>query len=134
MVWDKQKQREYQREWYRRHPGYGTKSRQKWSKAHPDRAKNTYLRYHYGITFEQYSTQLNLQNGCCAICHGQQKQKSRWGGKLRYMCVDHDKNTGAVRGLLCEACNTALGFLKDDPMVIYAAFRYLVKSRLRQTA
>jgi hypothetical protein len=42
-------------------------------------------------------------------------------------CVDHDHATGRVRGLLCAACNAALGLLQDNPRVILSAADYLLK-------
>jgi hypothetical protein len=43
------------------------------------------------------------------------------------MVVDHEHNGGGVRGLLCGWCNTALGYLKDDPELAHRAIEYLRK-------
>jgi Recombination endonuclease VII len=69
----------------------------------------------YGITLEEYNVILSAQNGACAIC------KTR----MTTPCVDHDHNTGRVRGLLCSECNKAIGFLKDDPDRCLNAATYL---------
>jgi hypothetical protein len=59
--------------------------------------------------------------------------------------VDHDHETGAIRGLTCFRCNQALGAFGDDPTVLrraaayldehdpaFAADRALARERLRQ--
>lgn len=79
----------------------------------------------YGLTPERYAALLLEQGGTCAICR---KQCSR--GELS---VDHDHECcpgksscgGCVRGLLCRACNYALGLVGDDPEVLRAAADYL---------
>ena len=43
------------------------------------------------------------------------------------MTVDHDHQTGYVRGSLCNGCNTALGVFKEDPITINRAIEYLRK-------
>jgi hypothetical protein len=43
------------------------------------------------------------------------------------LCFDHDHTTGAFRGWLCFRCNSALGFLLDDPKRIEALAAYLAQ-------
>ena len=39
--------------------------------------------------------------------------------------LDHDHLTGEFRGWLCNKCNSALGWFKDDPKIISKALDYL---------
>jgi len=55
------------------------------------------------VTEEQLVNFLNEQQGCCPIC-GQD-----FGLLDRAYNVDHNHETGKVRGLLCPDCNTKLG-------------------------
>lgn len=73
----------------------------------------------YGITLAQYNQMLLEQNHCCAICQRPQTDFTRW------FAVDHDHETGAVRGLLCSNCNQGLGHFQDDLMLLRAAIKYL---------
>jgi len=74
----------------------------------------------YGITVEDYNRMLEEQNGGCYIC-GQQDSN-------RALSIDHDHNTGKVRGLLCSNHNRALGLMGDDPEIVLAAHKYLVQA------
>lgn len=76
------------------------------------------LRFHYGMTPEEYDELFSAQNGVCAIC----QQLCRTG---RHLAVDHDHETDEVRGLLCAPCNTAIGLMEDDPERLIAAVKYL---------
>ena len=39
--------------------------------------------------------------------------------------VDHNHDTGEVRGLLCRKCNSAIGLLNEDPTVLFRAIDYI---------
>lgn len=91
--------------------------------AHLARGKWTRRKTKYGITKEEYQTRLTLQEGRCIICSDLVEDKLR---------VDHDHQTGEIRGLLCSNCNTGLGMFKDDPELTTAATAYLRKALERK--
>ena len=41
--------------------------------------------------------------------------------------LDHNHNTGKVRELLCSDCNTAIGLLKENPVIIQSVVEYIAK-------
>jgi hypothetical protein len=84
-----------------------------------DRHKD-FRKYLYGLTAEQHAGLLDLQKGVCAICLCPPAPG-------RVLVVDHDHNSGAIRGLLCADCNTGLGQLMDSPLLLVAAAAYLRK-------
>lgn len=67
----------------------------------------------YGLSLEDYDNMFKKQNGVCAI-YDQPETKLFRNGKLTNLSIDHCHETGVVRGLLCHACNTALGTFKDS--------------------
>lgn len=81
-------------------------------------AERTRMRL-YGIDKHQYESMLAKQDGVCAICLRTPQECDR------NLSVDHDHSTGAIRGLLCSQCNTSIGLMKDDPVRIERALRYL---------
>jgi hypothetical protein len=85
----------------------------------PEKKRAYVLKEKFGLTAEAYGEMLAAQGGACAICRGPA------GGRWDTLCVDHDHNTGAVRGLLCLRCNRAIGLLRDDPALATAVSSYL---------
>ena len=114
----------------------------KWKAANPDKCR-VYDRKQalrrYKLTPEAYARMLEAQGGVCAVCHRPETQL-RVNGDVKRLAVDHDHETGKVRGLLCHKCNRALGLLCDNPKIInslsaYAAQHQPVACRRRiQTA
>lgn len=82
----------------------------------PDAWRDKYLRKTYSISLEEYNEMLQKQNGLCWIC-----------GESSDLVVDHDHESGKVRGLLCNLCNTSLGGFKDNIVSLEKAIAYLIK-------
>jgi hypothetical protein len=80
----------------------------------------------YGITQNDYYRMLEAQGGCCAIC-GSRNPKARKYRKAAEVvfCVDHCHATGRVRGLLCTACNRAVGLIEDNRETALKMAEYL---------
>lgn len=97
----------------------------KWSKQNRQAAhltnRRTTLRRSYGLTMSEYDALLKKQHGKCAICGTTDSGST----KKRYLSVDHDHETDAIRGLLCSPCNVAVGFLRDDPELAARVVDYL---------
>ncbi len=89
------------------------------------RAKDNYLRWKYGISRVEYDVLFAAQGGVCAICRNAETRVNPRTGTVRLLAVDHDHLTGAIRKLLCSACNRGLGFFKDDLRLLRAAVSYL---------
>ena len=68
----------------------------------------------YGLPEEMAQKLANNREGVCAIC-----------GETRFLMVDHCHTSGDVRGLLCQHCNSVLGYAKDNIMVLENAINYL---------
>ena len=86
---------------------------------------NRTLTHTYGITLAEYETFFSRQNGLCAICAEPEKAIDHLTKDIRRLAVDHCHRTKKIRGLLCLACNTAIGKLRDNPELIERAAVYV---------
>jgi len=95
------------------------------------RAKNVYysknmdLKKTYGVDLEWYNAQHKRQNGLCMICD--QPETAIIHGRPISLAVDHCHDTKKVRGLLCRACNNAIGAFNHDVNILQKAIDYLKK-------
>lgn len=128
------------RDWYQRNRDYAIERAQKWRDLNPDKyeawkrrnreenrerlaASNRrgHLRRKYGLTVEEFEFLRIAQDDRCAICN----EPDPAG-----LHIDHDHETGLIRGLLCGKCNKAIGLLREEPALFDAASRYLQRTQL----
>jgi hypothetical protein len=65
------------------------------------------------FTYDMYLALYEKQGGVCAICLRPETVRDNRSGNVRHLAVDHDHETGEVRGLLCFRCNTRLHILEN---------------------
>lgn len=111
----------YWNDFYKRHE-YDCKEcrserSRKYYRENKDRVRRRDLYRRHGITHEEYVKMWEYQHGCCAICGVDFKEEKS--------VIDHDHETGEVRGLLCNGCNRGIGFFMDNPQSLERAIEYL---------
>jgi len=77
------------------------------------------LKRKYNLTPKEYMDLFNQQNGLCAIT----------GLPLNDVAIDHDKNTGKIRGLILRSVNVAMGRFDHNPVWLRSAADYLEKNK-----
>lgn len=80
--------------------------------------RHYHLRQKYGISAADVEILKSSQGGICPICRERAAEH-----------VDHDHESGRVRGILCELCNGFLGAFNDDRVLMARAIEYLERSR-----
>ena len=80
----------------------------------PSLFRSNNLKQSHGITLIEYETLYESQDGKYKIC-----------GLKKKLSVDHDHETGRIRGLLCVNCNTMLGQCFDNTEILKSGIKYL---------
>lgn len=83
------------------------------------KVRDSRLKMKFGISLEEYNNKLKEQNGICPGCGMTPEQNGK------DFAVDHNHETGMVRGLLCSRCNAGLGFLQDNINICNNIIRYI---------
>ena len=102
------------RTWDSNNPEKKLSYRQLERQRNADTYQRARLKRLYNITLENYNEILSSQGNVCAICK-----------KPRPTVVDHDHETGKVRGILHRTCNAGLGMLRDNFDNILNAAKYV---------
>lgn len=128
---NKERIKEMRKRHFEEHPEALIRHRQKAQEArrrriieNPAKHLEHYLKSVFGINLEVYNCMLELQDYSCAICFSPSEENTH--GRLY---VDHCHDSGQVRGLLCQKCNSILGYAKDQEEVLLNAIEYLKRSK-----
>lgn len=90
------------------------------------KARDRDLRRAYGVSYEDVCRMYSEQEGRCKICEiVMTSVDPSIKRSLLTPHVDHDHESGKVRGLLCGQCNVGLGNFKEDATVLSKAITYL---------
>ncbi len=103
-----------------------SKDNEAWRRANPEKHKRAYqvrnhrsnLKTRFGMSVEEYNVLVAQSDGVCGICREPESRE-------RKLCLDHDHQTGALRGFLCSRCNLLLGNASDSVELLKQAIRYL---------
>lgn len=95
------------------------RSTQSWRERNRKRTRAEARLRRYGADPRAVETAFELQEGRCAICG----EPALTVDELE---VDHNHETGELRGLLCSDCNRGLGSFRDSRGALQRANGYLV--------
>ena len=92
----------------------------------PDIIRGKNLKARFNLSIDDYNHLFLKQKGRCQICRKAETAKDS-NKNTKWLCVDHNHNTGEIRGLLCLACNTGIGKLGDSKKTLESAIKYLTE-------
>ena len=90
-----------------------------YNQRNPDRLRGYHLKKMYGITLEEREEMSKASQGRCYVCGAPD------GTDRNPHHIDHNHDTGELRGLLCVGCNVSLGLLEENPDRIRALADYI---------
>lgn len=93
-----------------------------------EKFKGYTLKRDFNITLIEYNLLLENQKGLCKLCDKPETSKHQ-SGALKSLAIDHCHKTMKIRGLLCWKCNTGIGKLLDDPLLLRKAADYIESNR-----
>ena len=89
--------------------------------------KEARLRRNFNLTLNEFNKMLKNQNNKCVICNSNFTI-------VKKPCVDHDHETNQVRELLCQKCNTVVGFVYEDLNIVNNLYNYIKKHKFIKTS
>lgn len=122
-----EERREYARQWREKNRESMNSYHRQWRASNRHKVMTYMRKCAYGVTPLDIYTLRKMQNNRCAICGEEERRVLR--GKVKDLCVDHDHETGQVRGLLCDSCNVMIGRAKESTDNLQKAIAYLEKHR-----
>lgn len=128
---NKDRRRDYQKQWRERNAEKVADYQQQYHAEYRMKEDSQFstwkrnLHRNYRITPDDFNSMWESQDGKCAICNENMVPRGRSSFAAT---VDHNHETGEVRGLLCRCCNSGIGNMKDSPSILIAAYNYLTNN------
>jgi hypothetical protein len=117
---DKEQSKQYFVDYYAKNKEALKAYKREWTKNNRDKVSVYGRKYRYGLDNDQFTKMIEEQGNSCKIC-------SKDLGTCKAV-VDHCHSTNSVRGILCNSCNVALGFINDDLGWLNKAKKYLTEN------
>lgn len=89
----------------------------RWQTTNREKIRSAKRARRYGLSEEAFQELIATQRNACPICC------TLFEKELPH--IDHDHDTGQVRGILCGNCNRAIGLFRDNPFIMASAIMYL---------
>lgn len=123
------RQRETKRLYYEKNKTRERRRAKEWREANKEMsaasARKSGIKARYGLSMADLEDMHTACGGVCGICGEAISLGGPRGNAKAY--VDHNHNTGSIRGLLCMCCNTALGKFRESREILGNAIAYLEK-------
>lgn len=110
---------DYKSRWYQDNKDQLSEKAKEYYKDNKNVRRLTLANKLYGVSAEEYFSLYEKYSSSCAICKVSEEKLAR------FLNIDHDHETGEVRGLLCNSCNLGLGVFKDNKELLKKAWEYL---------
>ena len=122
---DLEERKKYGKQYYKDHHKKAKEYDKKYRKNNPEKRRFARIKATYGLSHQDWLKMWEEQDGRCIICGMAFATPTN-------AQVDHDHNTGEIRGLLCNHCNFAIGLFNDNPEFMIRAIKYLRKNILKK--
>lgn len=123
------KKKKMDKDYALKYPEVGRKAKDKWLSNNPIKRKhaaiNWYKKNKYGISEDEFKNMLRLRNNKCDCCGNEETLTKK--GIVQRLQIDHCHETGIVRGLLCNRCNSLAGSKSTHIQHLNKVINYLVK-------
>lgn len=88
-------------------------------------AREKVQRRRHGLIASEKLAIAEAQGGC-PICRRTDPGRAGWVVDHDHTCCPRERSCASCRrGVICQACNMILGYVKDDPEVLRRAIAYL---------
>jgi hypothetical protein len=90
-----------------------------------EKQRATHIKRTYGIDWDVYLELFSKQRGECGICKILLSTHIQVDNDHEVAHIDHCHITGKIRGLLCNKCNSAIGYFNESPLLCKLGATYL---------